>query len=402
MSPNNPVVPIDPGIDYKRLKSAFLQARDLGYSERHEFLREFAKTHPELLEHLNGLLSAHQASTLEVAGQGRDADPVNRHSEIETDYWPIPDYVPVSVCGRGAYGVVWMVRDKVGVYRALKIIDVDRLARLGVECREKSALEAYCKLVRRHRHLIQVFHVGSAADCLYYTMELADDDRSGKPVTSELPSTYRPLTLESVLGRVSSVRLDTAMIVVIRLLRGLSTLHRAGLAHRDIKPANIVFVDRAPKLADIGLMTTNILNPSSIGTPAYMPPDGQMDLTADTYAMGRLLLSLLGTKPSRQWPPDMPPALQHPDDDWDTEAIWELLKRACADRAQDRFSNADQMLEEISACRVIHLLDELEAGAVPADASKINPYLPALVAAIHVLPWVLGILCGTMLISRFL
>ena len=36
--------------------------------------------------------------------------------------WIIPDYEPVLLCGEGTYGSVWAVRDRVGVYRALKII----------------------------------------------------------------------------------------------------------------------------------------------------------------------------------------------------------------------------------------------------------------------------------------
>ena len=38
------------------------------------------------------------------------------------------------------------------------------------------------------------------------------------------------------------------------LSTALDHLHRQCLVHRDIKPANIIFVDGAPKLADIGLV----------------------------------------------------------------------------------------------------------------------------------------------------
>ena len=61
-----------------------------------------------------------------------------------------------------------------------------------------------------------------------------------------------------------------------------------------------IFVEHQPKLADIGMITANTASPSHVGTPDYMPPDGQMDLTADTYAIGGVLHKLMvGPRHSR-------------------------------------------------------------------------------------------------------
>jgi hypothetical protein len=120
--------------------------------------------------------------------------------------WDIPDYAPIRVCGRGAYGVVWVARDRVGAYRALKIIDLAKLEAQNVPCRELKALETYCRRVQRHRNLIDVFHVGQQGHSLYYTMELADDYRTRKPVRGDFLERYEPLTLQAVMARGASAR----------------------------------------------------------------------------------------------------------------------------------------------------------------------------------------------------
>ena len=157
---------------------------------------------------------------IEVDTVGADAD--RGAADTRTDQeWDIPDYKRVRLCGEGAFGTVWAVQDRVGVFRALKMIDLDRLRSANARGRESTALEAYCRQVHEHTNLIQVFHVGVRGSLLYYTMELADDAGARQPVRGSLPETYRPLTLTNVL-RTGPVQIDTAIEVVLRLLRGLS------------------------------------------------------------------------------------------------------------------------------------------------------------------------------------
>jgi hypothetical protein len=150
--------------------------------------------------------------------------------------WIIPDYERVALCGEGSYGSVWAVRDRVGVYRALKLVDLDRLEKAGITCYELNALENYCRKVTRHPYLITVYHVGVAGRWLYYTMELADDQDRAGGITDPFPTSYRPLTLATIIkgGR---LKLDIAVEIARRLLRGLSKLHELDLLHRDVKPS---------------------------------------------------------------------------------------------------------------------------------------------------------------------
>lgn len=344
----------------------------------------------------------------EEQGEGLASElPANRNTsgadQGEEQAWDIPDYQRVRLCGEGAFGTVWAVRNRVGVYRALKVIDLGRLHSTDARCRESTALEAYCRHVESHPNLISVFHVGVRGNLLYYTMELADDHATRRPVRDEFPESYRPLTLQRVMS-VGPIAADTAVELVLRLLAGLSRLHAMGMAHRDIKPANIVFVDRQPKLSDIGMITAETATPSNVGTPDYMPPDGQMDLTADTYALGRILHELMVGR-GRNGFPSLPAGVVNRSENWDLEKIQHLLAKACAPAAKDRFQHAVRMREAIEMCRLWSpdsLFAELDAVAKGSPARPRSRYTPIIVAAINALPWLLGLVLAIVLVQKLL
>ncbi len=340
------------------------------------------------------------ASTVEV--DSRMLPPAGADADVYS--WDIPDYDRVRMCGSGAFGTVWAVRDRVGLHRALKTIDLSRLKSANVQCRESTALETYCRRVRRHPNLIQIFHVGMRGTALYYTMELADDDGTRRPVHDKLPRDYRPLTLRSVI-RKGALSPDTAIEVVLRLLRGLSRLHETGLAHRDIKPANIVFVDHQPKLADIGMLTANTAGPSQVGTPEYMPPDRKMDETADVFAMGRVLFEML-VGPDAKGFPVLPVEVFDGGMHWDIKRVADVITKACANEAGDRYAAADRMVEALEACRLLSfdsLFEGLPARAdTPAHLSGRHDRVRVLIAAINALPWLAGAVVVLVLIKQFL
>ena len=310
--------------------------------------------------------------------------------------WIIPDYDRVALCGEGSYGSVWAVRDRVGVYRALKLIDLDRLERAGITCYELNALETYCRKVTRHPYLITVYHVGVAGRWLYYTMELADDQDTPGAVTDPFPESYCPLTLATIIkgGR---LKIDVAVELARRLLRGLSKLHELDLLHRDVKPSNIVFVNRQPKLADIGILTGEEGAAKLIGTPKYMPPDRMIDKTADVYAMGVMLREMIQSVPAT--PVD---AVAEPTR-WDMEKIDAVIERACAQRCADRYQCAAAMLENLELCRFegTLLLEELASPGEPVH-KKNTVAIQLAFAFIHRIPWIMGGIIALYLTSRFL
>ncbi len=327
----------------------------------------------------------------------RSPKAMNRSTESSANTtWNIPDYDRVALCGEGSYGAVWAVRDRVGVYRALKIIDKDRLERAKVKCYEQDALETYCRKVARHPYLVTVYHVGVVGRLLYYTMDLADDQRLHGPVSDPFPSDYRPLTLE-VLIKGGRLRLDIAVEIMRRLLRGLATLHELELIHRDIKPSNIIFVNRYPKLADIGILTSQQGTGKLIGTPRYMPPDRARDKTADIYAMGVVLREMIeGTGHSSATQP-------FDSAKWDPDRIHAVIDRACAREAADRFPTAAEMLEDLEAAHYRtenSLFDELEALYVQPPPQKPSVAIQLAFALIHRIPWIAGLILLIYILSR--
>lgn len=313
----------------------------------------------------------------------------------DTSTWVIPDYERIALCGEGSYGSVWAVRDRVGVYRALKLIDLDRLERAGVTCYELHALETYCRKVPQHPHLITVFHVGAAGRWLYYTMELADDQAGFGAVSDPFPQNYRPLTLATLI-KAGRLKIDPAIEIARRLLRGLTKLHELDLLHRDVKPSNIVFVNRQPKLADIGILTGNQDSAKVIGTPKYMPPDRAIDKTADVFAMGVLLREMIESVPAAPVNELAEPTR------WDMEKINTVIERACASQGTDRYVDALDMLNELETCRFDGSILFEELASPPRTNAKTPTVAVQLVFAfIHRIPWIMGGIIVLYLISRW-
>ncbi|MCC7291158.1 MAG: protein kinase [Phycisphaerales bacterium] len=332
-----------------------------------------------------------------------DARTTGVAEEASAFLWSIPDYERVQLCGEGAFGSVWAVRDRVGVFRALKIIDMAKMSRAKVSCRESTALETYCRRVGRHPYLIDVYHVGIVAGQLYYTMELADNDLTKEPVETEFPRPYRPLTLQTVIRR-RRITPDTAIEIARRLLRGLAKLHHLDLVHRDIKPANIVFVKRRPKLADIGMITIGADGNTVTGTPRYMPPDRRIDKTADTFAIGKVLHEMMSGAEARTFPA-LPLDQLGGSLKWDLAKVSEVIARACSPGAADRYPSASEMLDDLEACADFPFPALFDEGSDPADAGPSpRPALSGqlLLAAIRAIPWLVGLIAFVLALDRLL
>jgi len=198
--------------------------------------------------------------------------------------------------GSGAYGKVWLARNAIGQWQALKAV---YLAKFNQNTepydREFRGIKRYKPVSDNHPGLLRVDFVSRKKrdGYFYYVMELGD---ARAPGWEEKPATYTPRDLASVRAAAEGRRLpaEECVRIGIALAEALDFLHRQGLTHRDIKPQNIIFVSGEPKLADVGLVA-EIRTPDNegtwVGTPGYMPPPPEPPGTpqADIYALGMVL-----------------------------------------------------------------------------------------------------------------
>src|SRR5215472_8792533 len=89
----------------------------------------------------------------------------------------IPEHELVCSIASGAYGQVWLARNRLGVHRAVKIVhrasfDHDRPFE-----REFAGIKAFEPISRSHDGLVDLLQVGrdDQEGYFYYVMELADD-----------------------------------------------------------------------------------------------------------------------------------------------------------------------------------------------------------------------------------
>jgi serine/threonine-protein kinase len=102
------------------------------------------------------------------------------------------------------------------------------------------------------------------------------------------------------------VPLDTAVLVMDGLCRGVAAIHRAGAVHRDIKPSNVLLDHlMCPRVADLGvsvLCREGARRAMRAGSPAYMAPEVAFPAQAkvdgprpasDVYSLGCIAYELL-------------------------------------------------------------------------------------------------------------
>src|SRR5437016_956395 len=101
----------------------------------------------------------------------------------------IPDHALLRCVGRGSYGEVWLARNVMGTYRAVKIVYRQKFDDARPFQREYHGIQKFEPISRSHEGLMDILQVGQseAEQSFYYVMELADDLSSGRQIdpTSE-------------------------------------------------------------------------------------------------------------------------------------------------------------------------------------------------------------------------
>lgn len=252
----------------------------------------------------------------------------------------VGDYRLCQLIGRGAQGEVWLAEDSLGRRVAIK-----RLAASTESSRphrEEQALRLYQGL-SDEPHLLRVLHVGRTESGLFYSMELAD------LIESEDGQSLDPVSLAHALSTNGALSADESKRVVAEILQGVAALHARSLLHRDIKPSNILRVNGVWKLADIGLITEDRMDVTALGTVEFMPPNGDIDRTADLYACGRVLYCMLTGLPARSFP-TLPKSVLS-DNSAQIRALNAAVIRACSLEPTQRFQSAAEFIAALDVPR---------------------------------------------------
>ena len=257
----------------------------------------------------------------------------------------IPDHQLIRQVGEGSYGEVWLARNIIGTYRAVKIVYRARFDDAKPYEREFLGLQKYEPISRSHPGLVNLLQIGrdEVAGYFYYVMELADDVMDGSEFH---PETYSAKTLDKEFGRRGRLPAQEAFRIAIQLADALAHMHRQGLAHRDIKPSNIIFVQGRPKLADIGLVRS-VLDPVSIaGTVGYIPLEGAGSAQSDIFSLGKVLYEIT-TGQHRDDFPALPDDLASFPDQALVLEMNAIFLKACAVSLKERYANAEHLRADL-------------------------------------------------------
>ena len=254
----------------------------------------------------------------------------------------IPDHELIREIGRGSYGEVWLARNALGTYRAVKIVYRQTFAHDRPYEREFSGIQKFEPISRAHEGLVDILQVGrnNEAGHFYYVMELADDARADR-LKAEL-QTYIPRTLAHEVSARGHLPVEECIELGLAMTSALAYLHKQGLIHRDIKPSNVIFVNGTPKLADIGLVTEIDATRSYVGTEGFIPPEGPGSPQSDIYSLGKVLYEI-STGKDRQDYPELPTKLEETASSAGLLELNEVIIKACRAKPRDRYQSAEKM-----------------------------------------------------------
>jgi len=257
----------------------------------------------------------------------------------------VAEHQLIRCIGAGSGGEVWLARNSLGTYRAVKIIYRNSFPWPKPYEDEFQGLLKFEPLSRQHDALVDVLQVGGNAgsDCFYYVMELADDARTGQKFDPEF---YQPRTLAVDLADRQQLSLGECIRLGASIASALSFLHRNGLIHRDVKPANIIFVNGFPKLADAGLVTEMFKTRTRVGTEGYIAPEGPGTPRADIFALGKVLYEMSTGKDRNEYPA-LPLEMGRPAEAQNLIQFSKIIVKACRTNPRLRYFDAEEMMSDL-------------------------------------------------------
>ncbi|MGE3166774.1 MAG: serine/threonine-protein kinase [Planctomycetota bacterium] len=331
-------------------------------------LEDYCARYPELapeIRELFPLLVAMERVKSDTAAAASDLP-----QELPFDH--IGEYRLLREIGRGGMGIVFeAVQETLDRRVALKILPGQAL--LSPRRRERFLREARATARLHHTNIVPVFDVGVEGDYSYYVMQFIDG-RGLDAVVRELvrAPNAAPLT-GTPAPRFGPEYWRKVATIGQQIAEALAYAHDHGTLHRDIKPSNVLLdTSGTAWIADFGLAKVALgadsassgiashedltLSGDVLGTLRYMAPeqrDGRPAPASDIYGLGLTLYELLTLEPAFGSTRELllgseraapAPGRVNPQVPRDLDTI---VATACASRAEDRYSSARALAEDL-------------------------------------------------------
>ena len=258
------------------------------------------------------------------------------------------DYEVLQEIGKGGMATVYRARERMLDREvAIKVLpfslafDDSFVERFMREARTSARLE--------HPHIIPIHRVGQSGQVTYFVMQL-----------------LRGQSLSDRLLERGPLGCDEARRVLIETASALGYAHRHGVVHRDIKSDNIL-LDEAGRcvVTDFGIALSGsdpklTAAGTSVGTPRYMSPEQArakaVDGRSDIYSLGIVGYECLtgrtpfdGTDAFAILMDHINAPVPHPVlATAEARALYAVIERMLAKRADDRFADADELLAALN------------------------------------------------------
>jgi WD40 repeat protein len=271
----------------------------------------------------------------------------------------VPAHILIRPIGKGAFGKVWLARNVMGTYRAVKIVSRTTLERENDFQREFKGIQKFEPVSRLHDGLVDVLQIGYSADAkfFYYVMELGDDV---EPRQEFALDEYVPRTLSAECRRRTRIPANETSLIGAQLAAALAFLHKSNLIHRDIKPSNVLFVRGQAKIGDPGLVAAMEAAVTLGGTLGYIPPEGPGTPKADIFSLGKLLYVITTAKEPGEFP-RLPADMMTYEDADDLRRLNPVILRACAFNPDRRYASAEDLRKDLL---------EAHAGGSPEETRR--------------------------------
>lgn len=252
-----------------------------------------------------------------------------------------------QILGKGAQGVVYLAQDS-SLDRdvAIKAVKIKGLSNSPKDI-EHLLSEAKTVSKMQHANIVSIYDVGTYNNQPYLVLEYI----KGK-------------SLDQLINK--SVSVSKGITLMQQILSGMAAAHKADIVHCDIKPANILVTEKGEaKITDFGLSHLADGNNQSyeglIGTPQYMAPEyietQKHQKVSDVFSLGAVFYEMLcgqtafkGNNVYQLLNAIANNEVVRPSsiNELIDEKIDAVLLKALHKKPEDRYSDAQQMLDDIN------------------------------------------------------